>query len=213
MGAGSGPIGVRRDRAIGHGRPRRGYEQVRLGNANSTRGPRQPEKAGGGYARGGAMDGGRKLVGARPEGARGGRELRRGYGRVPHLLANLRVALLLTETERRQRTTVAEPRLRGYGNGGGAARVRGGGGAWLGFEGGTGGSAWPSYRRDHPRFACGRSDRAVAMASASHGAAGKKAAPADKQGPRGGEKARAQGASGAGPRGWARPAAATLGQL
>ena len=38
MGAGWGLIGVWRDCAIGHGRPRRGYEQVRLGVANSMQG-------------------------------------------------------------------------------------------------------------------------------------------------------------------------------
>ena len=48
-------------------------------------------------ARDGAMDGGRELVGVRPEGVTGGKKLRRGYGRVPHLLANLRVAFLSTE--------------------------------------------------------------------------------------------------------------------
>jgi hypothetical protein len=63
-------------------------------------------------------------------------------------------------------------------------------GGALGFKGGRGVQPRAFIGHGHPRFACGCSDRAVAMVSASHGAAGKKAAPADKRGPPGGHTRR-----------------------
>ena len=85
-------------------------------------------------ARGGAMDGGRELVGARPEGATRGEERRRGYGRVPHLLANIRVPFLSTGAQQARKPAVA----RSSGRRRLAARVQEAAAAALGFRGGRG---------------------------------------------------------------------------
>jgi hypothetical protein len=84
------------------------------------------------------MDGGRELVGARPEGATRGEERRRGYGRVPHLLANIRVPFLSTGAQQARKPAVA----RSSGRRRLAARVQEAAAAALGFRGWRGALGW-----------------------------------------------------------------------